>query len=165
MRVRSSYASRRWASWCSTPGREPRCRSTVRREGSSMPCESLPSRRNSSWGWSRSGGAGETVWAELGRRILAGGPAFTTALGLGGVQLVTSDRLSGAEDAIATVFPGASWQRCRTHFLTNPLSKVPPPLTASSCRRHRRSAPHGDLNDAARRGSLINQRGWRSYTT
>ena len=109
--------------------------------------------------------AGETVWAELGRRILAGGPAFTTALGLGGVQLVTSDRLSGAEDAIATVFPGASWQRCRTHFLTNPLSKVPPPLTASSCRRHRRSAPHGDINDAARRGSLINQRGWRSYTT
>ncbi len=30
-----------------------------------------------------------------------------TALGLGGGQLVTSDRPSGVEDAIATVFPGA----------------------------------------------------------
>ena len=28
-----------------------------------------------------------------------------------------------------------------------------PPLPARSCRRHRRSAPHGDLNDAARRGT------------
>ena len=28
-------------------------------------------------------------------------------------------------DAIATVFGGASWQRCRTHFMTNLLTRVP----------------------------------------
>jgi putative transposase len=47
------------------------------------------------------------------------------ARGLGGVQLVTSDAHLGLKDAIAAVFAGASWQRCRTHFMTNLLSKVP----------------------------------------
>ena len=47
------------------------------------------------------------------------------ARGLGGVQLVTSDAHHGLKDAIATAFAGASWQRCRTHFMTNLLSKVP----------------------------------------
>ena len=48
-----------------------------------------------------------------------------TARGFSGVQLVTSDVHQGLKDAIATVFAGASWQRCRTHFMTNLLSKVP----------------------------------------
>ena len=48
-----------------------------------------------------------------------------TARGLSGVQLVTSDAHQGLKDAIATVFAGASWQRCRTHFMTNLLSRVP----------------------------------------
>ena len=47
------------------------------------------------------------------------------ARGLSGVQLVTSDAHQGLRDAIATVFGEASWQRCRTHFMTNLLSKVP----------------------------------------
>ena len=47
------------------------------------------------------------------------------ARGLGGVELVTSDAHQGLKDAIATVFAGASWQRCRTHSMTNLLSKVP----------------------------------------
>ena len=47
------------------------------------------------------------------------------ARGLGGVELVTSDAHQGLKDAIATVFAGASWQRCRTRFMTNLLSKVP----------------------------------------
>ena len=47
------------------------------------------------------------------------------ARGLSGVQLVTSDAHLGLKDAIAAVFSGASWQRCRTHFMTNLLSKVP----------------------------------------
>ena len=194
------------------------------------------------------------------------------ARGLGGVELVTSDAHQGLKDAIARVFAGASWQRCRTHFMINLLSKVPrrtqpwvatmvrtiyqqpspeevyaqhsrmlgmlderfpqaaelladvgpdilaftafpvapleaglveqpsgapqqgdtathrcrghlpqppcgpsahrggprraarrvagrPPLSARSCRRRRRSAPHGGIHDSARRGSLINQRG------
>ena len=47
------------------------------------------------------------------------------ARGLGGVELVTSDAHQGLKGAIATVFAGASWQRCRTHFMTNLLSRVP----------------------------------------
>ena len=47
------------------------------------------------------------------------------ARGLGGVELVTSDAHQGLKDAIARVFAGASWQRCRTHFMTNLLSRVP----------------------------------------
>ncbi len=39
--------------------------------------------------------------------------------------MVTSDAHQGLKDAIATVFAGAWWQRCRTHFMTNLLSKVP----------------------------------------
>ena len=45
--------------------------------------------------------------------------------GLSGVELVTSDAHRGLRDAIATVFGGASWQRCRTHFMTNLLTRVP----------------------------------------
>jgi putative transposase len=47
------------------------------------------------------------------------------ARGLSGVQLVTSDAHQGLKDAIATVFGGATWQRCRTHFMTNLLTRVP----------------------------------------
>lgn len=47
------------------------------------------------------------------------------ARGLSGVQLVTSDAHRGLKDAIATVFAGAAWQRCRTHFMANLLSRVP----------------------------------------
>ena len=49
---------------------------------------------------------------------------ITNARGLDG-ELVTSDAHQGLKDAIATVFAGASWQRCRTHFMTDLLSKVP----------------------------------------
>jgi putative transposase len=47
------------------------------------------------------------------------------ARGLSGVQLVTSDAHQGLKDAVATVFSGATWQRCRTHFMTNMLTRVP----------------------------------------
>lgn len=47
------------------------------------------------------------------------------ARGLSEVQLVTSDAHQGLKDAIATVFAGATWQRCRTHFMTNLLTRVP----------------------------------------
>lgn len=45
--------------------------------------------------------------------------------GLSGVELVTSDAHEGLKSAIATTLPGASWQRCRTHFMRNLLAKVP----------------------------------------
>lgn len=45
--------------------------------------------------------------------------------GLDDVQLVTSDAHVGLRKAIEETFAGASWQRCRVHFLRNVLAKVP----------------------------------------
>jgi putative transposase len=58
----------------------------------------------------------------------AGWLAFLRGLvarGLSGVQLVTSDCHQGLRDAIAAVLPGATWQRCRTHYHRNLLTRVP----------------------------------------
>jgi len=58
----------------------------------------------------------------------AGWTAFLRGLvarGLSGVRLVISDAHPGLVDAIASTLPGASWQRCRTHFLRNLLTQVP----------------------------------------
>jgi transposase-like protein len=58
----------------------------------------------------------------------AGWTAFLRTLvarGLHGVRLVISDDHTGLVGAIAAVLPGASWQRCRTHFMRNLLTRVP----------------------------------------
>ncbi len=58
----------------------------------------------------------------------AGWTAFLRGLvarGLSGVQLVVSDAHGGLIDAIASVLPGAAWQRCRVHFVRNVLTRVP----------------------------------------
>jgi len=58
----------------------------------------------------------------------AGWLAFLRGLrarGLKGVELVISDAHSGLRDAIASVLRGAAWQRCRTHFVRNLLTRVP----------------------------------------
>jgi len=47
------------------------------------------------------------------------------ARGLCGVRLVTSDAHQGLKGAIEAVVQGASWQRCRVHFMRNALSLVP----------------------------------------
>jgi putative transposase len=47
------------------------------------------------------------------------------ARGLSGVQLVTSDAHPGLVDAIRSTLVGSSWQRCRTHFMRNLLTRVP----------------------------------------
>jgi putative transposase len=47
------------------------------------------------------------------------------ARGLQGVQLVVSDAHTGLKAAIAAVMAGAGWQRCRVHFLSNVLARVP----------------------------------------
>ena len=44
--------------------------------------------------------------------------------GLHGVQLVISDAHRGLTNAIGAVFAGATWQRCRVHFMRNALAKV-----------------------------------------
>jgi putative transposase len=48
-----------------------------------------------------------------------------TARGLSGVRLVVSDAHRGLVDAIGATLGGAAWQRCRTHYLRNLLTKVP----------------------------------------
>jgi putative transposase len=45
--------------------------------------------------------------------------------GLGGVRLVTSDSHLGLKQAVAEVLVGATWQRCRVHFMRNALATVP----------------------------------------
>src|SRR5215210_3517740 len=45
--------------------------------------------------------------------------------GLRGVRLVVSDAHRGLKGAIEAVLQGASWQRCRVHFMRNALSLVP----------------------------------------
>jgi putative transposase len=58
----------------------------------------------------------------------AGWLAFLRGLvarGLSGVALVTSDDHAGLVNAIASVLPGAAWQRCRTHYHRNLLTRVP----------------------------------------
>jgi transposase-like protein len=47
------------------------------------------------------------------------------ARGVRGVQLVVSDAHQGLKQAIREVFVGASWQRCRVHFVRNVLARVP----------------------------------------
>jgi putative transposase len=47
------------------------------------------------------------------------------ARGLSGVQLVSSDAHQGLKGAIAAVLHGATWQRCRVHFVRNLLALVP----------------------------------------
>ncbi len=47
------------------------------------------------------------------------------ARGLSGVELVVSDAHEGLKNAIAAVLPGTAWQRCRTHFMRNLLTRVP----------------------------------------
>ncbi len=58
----------------------------------------------------------------------AGWLAFLRGLvarGLTGVALVTSDAHSGLVGALGAALPGASWQRCRTHYAANLMSVTP----------------------------------------
>ena len=47
------------------------------------------------------------------------------ARGLNGVALVTSDAHTGLVDAVGANLPGATWQRCRTHYTANLMSMCP----------------------------------------
>jgi putative transposase len=51
--------------------------------------------------------------------------ADLVARGLSGVRLVTSDAHAGLVEAIAANLPGASWQRCRTHYAANLMAATP----------------------------------------
>jgi transposase-like protein len=71
------------------------------------------------------------------------GPGWTgflrglAARGLSGVQLVISDAHPGLVEAARSIMAGAAWQRCRTHYLRNLLTRVPrsaQPLVATLVR-------------------------------
>ena len=64
------------------------------------------------------------AWNEFFADLVARG--LTT--GPGGVRLVTSDAHAGLVEAIAANLPGASWQRCRTHYAANLMSICPKPM-------------------------------------
>jgi transposase-like protein len=51
--------------------------------------------------------------------------ADLVARALAGVRMVTSDAHAGLREAIAANLPGASWQRCRTHYAANLMSICP----------------------------------------
>lgn len=59
----------------------------------------------------------QQFWLEFCRSLLA--------RGLKGVQLVVSDAHVGLKQALAQCFPGASWQRCRVHFLRDLVTALP----------------------------------------
>ena len=59
----------------------------------------------------------EAFWLQFLRGLVA--------RGLKGLELVISDAHEGLKKAIASVAGGASWQRCRVHFMRNVLSHVP----------------------------------------
>lgn len=58
----------------------------------------------------------EAFWCEFLRKL--------TKRGLAGVRLVVSDAHEGLKKAAAKVL-GATWQRCRVHFMRNALAYVP----------------------------------------
>ena len=62
-------------------------------------------------------GEEEAFWTSFLRRL--------KERGLQGVQLVVSDAHNGLKKAIQTVLAGATWQRCRVHFMRNLLGRIP----------------------------------------
>src|SRR3954468_17966515 len=77
-----------------------------------------------------------------------------TARGLSGVKLVISDAHRGLVGAIGAALPGAAWQRCRTHYLRNLLTKVPKsaqPWVATLVRT---------IFDQPTAGEVTTQHGW-----
>ncbi len=68
-------------------------------------------------GWDIGHTEDEAFWCEFLRKLVR--------RGLRGVRIVTSDAHEGLKKAISQVLVGASWQRCRVHFMGNVLVRVP----------------------------------------
>ena len=68
-------------------------------------------------GWEIGHTEDEVFWTEFLRQLVR--------RGLRGVRLVTSDAPEGLKKAITQVMTGATWQRCRVHFMRNILGRVP----------------------------------------
>ena len=95
---------------------------------------------------------GEVVESFLGQPLLAGLPAVADRSGAqrGGTGNLRCSpkpapaKAGGLKNAIAAVFAGASWHRCRTHFMANLLTRVPKRvlLSLSKGRRDHHSPHH-----------------------
>ena len=68
-------------------------------------------------GWALGASEEQAFWQEFLRSLVG--------RGLTGVQLVISDAHEGLKAAIAQTLAGASWQRCRVHFMRNLLAHIP----------------------------------------
>ncbi len=68
-------------------------------------------------GFDLGGSEAEAFWLDFLRSLVKRGVKT--------VQLVISDAHEGLKSAISQVFSGASWQRCRVHFMRNLLAKIP----------------------------------------
>ena len=87
--------------------------------------------------------------------------ADLVARGLTGVRLVTSDAHTGLVEAIAANLPGATWQRCRTHYAANLMTVVPKSLwPAVKAMLHWRLRP---ARRSSRRGSVRPPPGLRPH--
>jgi putative transposase len=79
-----------------------------------------------------------------------------------GVRLVTSDSHLGLKQAVPQVLTGATWQRCRVHFMRNALSTVPKaaqPMVAATPRTIFAQPDHDGAKEAiARIGRLFERR-------
>lgn len=63
-------------------------------------------------------------WTQFLRSLRDRGLAVAGGEAALGVQLVISDAHRGLQTAIEQVLPGATWQRCRVHFMRNALARV-----------------------------------------
>jgi transposase-like protein len=68
-------------------------------------------------GFDLGGSEDEAFWLAFLRSLVA--------RGLERVQLAISDAHEGLKKALQQAFSGASWQRCRVHFMRNLLAKIP----------------------------------------
>ena len=95
---------------------------------------------------------GEVVESFLGQPLLAGLPGLAdgsrTQRGGGGNLRCSPEpapaKAGGLKNVIAAVFAGANWQRCRTHFMANLITRVPKRvlLSLSKGRRDHHSPHH-----------------------
>ncbi len=85
-------------------------------------------------------------WLAFFRDLVARG--LTSA---GPVGLVTSDAYAGLVDAIGATLPGASWQRCRTHYAANMMAVKP----KSSGRGSRRCCTRSSTSPTPPRWALL----------
>jgi len=75
--------------------------------------------------------------------------------GLSGIELVISDAHLGLKEAVFSVFSGASWQRCRVHFMRNALVHVPKEARNMAASAIRTIFAAGTIEDARTQLRLI----------